>query len=240
MEYKASMKLSILFEDEDLIAVLKPAGLASQSTPDPKRPHVISVLQQQYPHPYFLHHRLDRDTSGVLLLGKTKRVNAGLTEIFREHQIKKTYWALSLNRTPDNPRLLARNFTISDHLAPVRGAGKKLMRMVKVKTGGWQAETHFSLLESFGTFHLIEAKPVTGRTHQIRVHLAGEKLPIAGDFLYGGKSSAVPRILLHAKTLQFVHPLSQKDLILEAPLPKDFQTVLEGLRAGLPLDEDTP
>jgi RluA family pseudouridine synthase len=222
--------LQILFEDEDLIAVNKPAGLPSQGTVDPRRPHVISVLKQQMPtgREFFLHHRLDKDTSGVLLLGKSKRANAPLTEIFREHQIEKIYWAVSLRKNATSEKgPQAVQFEVQDHLAPVRGAGKQLMRMVQVKKGGWAAETYFRTLQESKDFFLFEARPITGRTHQIRVHLAGLKLPIAGDFLYGGKSSEVPRLMLHAKTLSLKHPISQEPLTIEAPLPKDFQSLID-------------
>jgi RluA family pseudouridine synthase len=219
--------MQILFEDEDIIVVNKPSGLPSQGTPDPKRSHVLSELEKLKPGmKFYLHHRLDKDTSGVLLLGKSKRANAPLTNIFREHQIEKTYNALSLTKNKAN---IETKFDVKDHLAPVRGQGKKLMRMVKVKSGGWLAETHFKVLELFESFALIEAKPITGRTHQIRVHLAGLKLPIAGDFLYGGKCPEVPRLLLHAAELKLKHPISGSELNFKAELPKDFQSVLTRL-----------
>jgi RluA family pseudouridine synthase len=219
--------LQILFEDDDLIAIDKPPGLPSQGTVDPKRPHVISVLQQQFPKKeFFLHHRLDKDTSGVLLLGKTKRANAPLTDIFREHKIEKTYCALSLRKNNPTELETESKLLVENHLAPVRGAGKQLMRMVVVKKGGWAAETHFRVLKKSATYYLFEAQPITGRTHQIRVHLAGLKFPIAGDFLYGGKSSEVPRLMLHAQVLALQHPLTGEPLRIEASLPKDFQSVI--------------
>ncbi len=228
--------IEILYEDEDIIAINKPAGLLSQGTPDPKRPHAISVLKEQLrpqegkDFNLFLHHRLDKDTSGVLLLGKSSRANSPLTEIFREHQIQKTYLALSLRKENSFDVISHPTFIVENHLAPVRGNNKQLMRMVKVNKGGWKAETHFLLLDTFPGFFLIEAKPITGRTHQIRVHLAGEKLPIAGDNLYGGKSTLVPRLLLHAQKLKLNHPITKKELLIEAPLPKDFNSVLAKLK----------
>lgn len=220
--------VDILFEDEDLIAIQKPAGLPSQGTLDPKRPHAVSVLKLVRPQStIFLHHRLDKDTSGVLLLSKSTRINAALTDIFRNHNIQKTYLALVLNKQKIPPT----EFTIENHLAPVRGQEKKLMRMVEVKKGGWLANTSFRTLEIFSDYSLIEASPKTGRTHQIRVHLAGLKFPIAGDFLYGGKSSFVPRLMLHAQKLEFTHPLTKKSISIEAPLPNDFHSILGKLRA---------
>jgi len=213
-------KPAVLFEDDDLLAISKPPGMLSQQSLDKKRPHVTGWIEKELGLKTFLHHRLDKDTSGVLVLGKSKRVNAGLTEIFREHQLTKIYWALSRPQGPSG------DFNVINHIAPVRGEGKKLLRMVAVKSGGWRAETHFRCLEENERFHLVEATPVTGRTHQIRVHLAGVKKPIWGDFLYGGKSTAFPRLMLHAKRLSFVHPITKQELHIEAPVPKDFRSFL--------------
>ncbi|GIL16408.1 MAG: hypothetical protein BroJett040_01590 [Oligoflexia bacterium] len=218
------MQIDILFQDEDLLAVNKPPGVPSQPTPDPKRPSLISFLEKQLPgKKIFLHHRLDRDTSGVILFGLSSRANKPLTDIFREHQITKTYQALVKPR-PDHP--CPKNWVIQNHLAPVRDSKQKLMRMVVVKKGGWFAETHFRLISSSQHFDHIEAKPLTGRTHQIRVHTACEKRPILGDSLYGGKSSLVPRLMLHAQSLELKHPISGEALKIEAPLPKDFASIL--------------
>jgi 23S rRNA-/tRNA-specific pseudouridylate synthase len=109
------------------------------------------------------------------------------------------------------------------------------MRMVRVKSGGWVAETHFRLQESYSDCDLIEAWPQTGRTHQIRVHLAFEKRPILGDHLYGGRSNKVPRLLLHARTLAFAHPVTKAEIKIEAPLPADFESILQKARLGEPM-----
>lgn len=214
----------VLLEDEDLIFINKPAGLPSQQTIDPRRPHVISELKKQFPgKDFFLHHRLDKDTSGVLLLGKSQRSNKFLTDIFRQHQIEKTYLAL----IKKDPPLSQNQWSVKNYLAPVRETNKNRMRMVVVKKGGWPAETYFEKLEERQDFYLVQAKPITGRTHQIRVHLACEKRPILGDNLYGGKSSLVPRLMLHAQGLSLKHPISGESIAVEAPLPKDFLGVLK-------------
>ncbi len=222
-EASISLSMEIIFEDDDLIAVNKPPGLPSQATVDTRRPHVISQLQIMFPQgKFFLHHRLDRDTSGVLLLGKSERINKAMTEIFREHQIQKTYQALSKRSEIQ----IGGEWTVENHLAPVRSGARQLMRMVVVKKGGWIAKTQFRLLHEFSDFLHIEAQPITGRTHQIRVHLASDKRPILGDNLYGGKSNLVPRLMLHAGNLKLKHPITGKILDLCAPVPKDFATLL--------------
>lgn len=213
----------IIFRDEDLLVVNKPAGLLSQQSLDRRRPHVTSWVESHLGVRPALHHRLDKDTSGVLVLGLSKRVNAKLTELFREHEMRKTYWALAKPRPED-----ARDeFQVVNHVAPVRDAKKKLLRMVEVRSGGWKAETDFRVLARADGFDWIEAKPRTGRTHQIRIHLAGLKRPIWGDFLYGGKNPAYPRLMLHARELAFPHPLTGAELTLTAPAPADLRAFLE-------------
>lgn len=208
----------ILFEDSDLIVINKPAGMLSQASPDPKRPHVVRWLEQHLKQSFFLQHRLDRDTTGVMLLTKTARVNKSITDQFRDHQVQKTYLALAKPNSTETWKQI----TIKNHLAPVRNAKKQLSRMVVVRSGGWSAETDFEVRDEFSSFGLIEARPKTGRTHQIRVHLAHARRPILGDLMYGGKSALATRVMLHASQLSFVHPISQQPMTVEAPLPDDF------------------
>jgi len=225
--------VEILFEDEDLIAVTKPAGLPSHSTRDPGRPHVVLALKKQFPEHFsdggpYLHHRLDVDTSGVMILAKSKRSNAPLTELFRRHQIQKTYFCLSLRQVRSLPLPAADSapLILTQFLAPLgKVAGK--MQMSIVRSGGDKAVTEFRLMESLAHFDFIEARPLTGRTHQIRVQIASLERPIVGDNLYGGKSSSVPRLMLHAARLELIHPWTQKALCFEAPLPSDFRKILE-------------
>jgi RluA family pseudouridine synthase len=218
-----NLNIEILFEDEFLLVVNKPAGIPSQGTVDPNRMHVMSYLQKQLPQlKLFLHHRLDKDTSGVFLLSKSEKANKRLTEIFSKHEIQKTYVALCKPRKDFDKT----DWDVKNHLAPVKNSNRQLMRMVTVKKGGWYAETHFRTLEKRENFYYVEAKPVTGRTHQIRVHLAEDKMPILGDFLYGGKSSLVPRLMLHAISLEFPHPITNEKKIITAPLPQDFKKIL--------------
>lgn len=213
----------ILFEDEDLIAVNKPAGLISQATPD--REHVQGWILRTHRVKTFLHHRLDRNTSGVILLTKTARWNTEITNLFREHQVQKTYWALTKPGKEKWDQISVRNY-----LAPVRNDKKQLSRMVVVRSGGWLAVTEFKKLAAANDFDWVEANPETGRTHQIRVHLASLKQPILGDFLYGGKSPLAQRTLLHARALDFIHPGTGERVKIEAPAPQDFATLLERIR----------
>lgn len=221
----------IIYEDEDIIIINKPAGLLSQPSVDKKRFHVVQALQELYPkQKFYLHHRLDKETSGVLLLSKTERVNKKLTYMFQEHKFTKTYKCLCINNNiqPENilkNTILSENFLIKNHVAPVKKHGSsQLQRMVIVKNGGWPAETHVSFIEKIKNFYLFRCQPKTGRTHQIRLHMASYKFPIAGDFLYGGKSSLVTRMCLHAEKLEFNHPLTNQ--LLSASCPIDFLKLL--------------
>ena len=111
-------------------------------------------------------------------------------------------------------------------MAPAKDMIKHKKRMISVKSGGWSAETHFKILKTTALFHYIQCTPKTGRTHQIRQHLQESYRSILGDNIYGGKSSDVPRLMLHAFQLNFPHPLTQENIKVEAPLPADFDKVL--------------
>jgi 23S rRNA pseudouridine1911/1915/1917 synthase len=214
--------LVILFEDDFLVAIQKPPGLPSQPTLDKKRPDLFSLLKRQLnSENVFLHHRLDRDTSGVILLSKSKKANAPLTDMFREHKFEKIYWALA-----KSPKPLPPTWEIQNHLV-ARRKDSRSVKMFRTESGGDFAETHFQALRQSGDLALVEAKPLTGRTHQIRVHLLHCGAPILGDSLYGGKDSRVPRLMLHAKSLSFAHPVTGRDLRIQAPVPSDFATLME-------------
>lgn len=214
--------LEILFEDEFLLVLNKPAGLPSQPTVDKRRPDLFTLIKtQKNSEQIFLHHRLDRDTSGVILFSKSKAANGPLTEMFRQHQFQKTYWALA--QAQEN---LQDSWEVKNHLVARRKDGKSV-KMFRTESGGDFAHTRFRKLAANSHASLIEAEPLTGRTHQIRVHSLHSKASILGDSLYGGKDPRVPRLMLHAKILAFPHPLTQKKLQIEAPLPADFQTLLD-------------
>jgi 23S rRNA pseudouridine955/2504/2580 synthase len=184
------------------------------------------------PVPYLaLHHRLDRDTSGVLLLVKDAKVNAAAARLFTEHRALKTYHALA-----ERPALLPGKkpqdaWTVRNYLgpAPKRPGGGKRTRYTAVTKGGDPAETGFRLLEVFESALYVQARPKTGRTHQIRVHLSEAGMPILGDDLYGRRDAA-PRLMLHAAALVFPHPVTNVEVAVTSPLPRDFRECLERLR----------
>jgi 23S rRNA pseudouridine1911/1915/1917 synthase len=215
----------ILFEDEFIIAVNKPPGLPTQPTLDEARDNLFASVKkflakrEGTAEVYLaLHHRLDRDTSGVILFAKAKEANAGVAKMFAEHLARKTYNAVSAVAPG---RKLGAQWVTKNYLGRVPGRGKQA-KYGAVRSGGDVAETAFRLLENWGRAAWIEASPLTGRTHQIRVHLSEAGLPILGDALYGGPQGSVPRLMLHAVRLTFPHPIHQTEVSIQSPLPEDF------------------
>lgn len=227
--------MQILFEDDFLIIVNKPAFVLSQPSFDKLRIPVKEQLEKERPdlkNKLFLHHRLDYETSGVFLLSKSPQINKFLTEMFSEHQFEKIYHCITYpNALQPSKKITAQilneeAWVIKNYMAPAKGLSGKKKRMISVKSGGWPAETEFKILNQSKSFFYIEAKPKTGRTHQIRQHLQESHRSILGDNIYGGKTDRVPRLMLHAFQLEFIHPLLKTLISVQAPLPQDFKTVL--------------
>jgi 23S rRNA pseudouridine1911/1915/1917 synthase len=222
----AAPELSILYRDEQLLAVDKPAGLPAHPTVA-GRANALSLvrelLMREGEGTTILLHRLDADTTGVLLFALTVAANRELSRQFAEREVEKVYLALVAGAPPDS-------FRVKNFLKPgVRG------RTVAVASGGQPAETAFRVLRRGDGVALVEARPMTGRTHQIRAHLAGEGFSLLGDTLYGGpplmgtgvERLHVRRHLLHAFRLSFHHPATGKEMTIEAPLAEDFKAVLD-------------
>jgi RluA family pseudouridine synthase len=221
----------ILYEDEYVIAVNKPPGLPTQPTLDEARDNLFAAVKKflasrdKTASPYLaLHHRLDRDTSGVLILVKDVRANAGVADAFSKHRAQKTYLAIAEGRPP------AHEWVTQNYLARDKSVSGKASRFMAVQSGGDFAQTAFQVREELGNCALIQAMPKTGRTHQIRVHLSEAGLPIVGDATYGGNKSIAPRLMLHAARLTLPHPITQTLLSIDCPLPKDFEECLRKLR----------
>jgi len=217
--------LEILFEDEHLICVNKEAGMVVHPAPGhPENTFVNALLHHcgslppQDLRPGIVH-RLDRETSGVLVAAKSREAHQKLIEAFSERKMHKEYLAITVgnpgNRSVDAP--------ISRH--PVK---RKEMTILE---SGRKALTHIETLATEGDFSLVKARPVTGRTHQIRVHLRHLKTPVLGDKVYGsvklnGKLG-IERHLLHAQSIVFTHPIQGQELEIIAPPPEDLQKWIE-------------
>ena len=225
----------ILYEDQGIIVIDKPSGLPSEATVVASRDHLHAAVKrylwkttQSRNEPYAgLLHRLDRETSGVIILTKTREANAPLHAQFQDHSIKKEYIAVSsavLSRYREGMTFRLENMIGRVTAKSARG------KWGVVSKEGDLAITDFEVLRVTKEWTAIRARPQTGRTHQIRVHLSSIGLPIAGDSLYGGATRVsglpVARVLLHAESITFAHPITAIPLTIKAPLPAEFQTFL--------------
>jgi 23S rRNA pseudouridine1911/1915/1917 synthase len=209
---------SVAFEDEDVVVVDKPAGLLTAPTPESDRNNLLSLLARRglppgaAARPLFIVHRLDLDTSGLLVVAKTPLANKNLAERFRVHDIRREYLSVVLGALPE---------ACSRIEAPIRGK---------------RAVTNVSIEERLGDgATLVRCRLETGRTHQIRLHLAGVSHPVLGDAEHGRKTPFdPPRMALHATVLGFVHPRSGAPIELSSPWPADLTPWLEDLRRARP------
>ena len=228
----------ILFEDEHLIAIDKPSGVAVHGGSGVSF-GVIEQLRMARPQAKFLElvHRLDRETSGILLIAKKRSALTNLQDQFRERETGKTYLALVAGRWPANKKVLDKPLHkyLLDGKEGATGTGERRVKVVsKDDPNGMPSVTLVKTRESTSTaFTLLEVTIKTGRTHQIRVHLASEGFPIAGDDKYGdfelnkallrvGKLPALKRMFLHAWRLQFNHPATGNRVELLAHLPLEL------------------
>ena len=210
--------LDILFEDDALIFVNKPAGVVvQQRMHHPDEPYLHDEVTR-HTSPAYLMQRLDRGTSGVMFFSKREDVNARLTRQFVQKRILKRYLAICEGS-------LAERQTVDAPLARV-GAIK-----FAVREGGKPAITHVHPLHATPCGSLLEIGLETGRTHQIRVHLSAIGHPLAGDWLYGLRNAMRP--MLHAAEIEMTHPLTNEPLRVAAPLPDDF--IEEAKRRGIRL-----
>jgi 23S rRNA pseudouridine1911/1915/1917 synthase len=240
--------LTILFEDEHLIVIDKPAGMAAHPAPGSHAGTVVNALLHHcagtlagvggVARPGIVH-RLDKDTSGVMVVAKSDAAHAGLSALFAKHDIERRY--IALVRGEPNPT----SATITTQIGRSAHDRKK---MAVLRAGGREAVTRYRVQRVFGAPERPVASRVaceleTGRTHQIRVHLSSKGCPCLGDPVYGSGPPAgivrdaivqagLTRQALHAAVLGFVHPITQETLRFETPLPADM-AALEGLLAAL-------
>lgn len=201
--------LVVLYEDAEVLAVDKPPGVTAQPTPGRVGDSLVDLATAYLRRQAGLVHRLDRETSGVTIFGKTPRATSRLAEAFREGRAKKEYLAVTASGVPSSGVI---DLPLSkDPSRPGRWRASST-------ANGIPAETHFTRLCDDGAVAVVALFPQTGRTHQLRAHLAGLGFPIVGDRLYGGAKG--PRCLLHA------HCLEIDDLSIEAPIPQEIARYL--------------
>lgn len=221
-----NIPLTILYEDEHLIAIDKPAGMVVHPAPghytgtfvsallhhcaylpegsDPKRPGIV--------------HRLDKETSGVLLAAKSSRAHRALVASFAAREVEKTYLAICVGSSKEGTF----SFPIGRH--------KSRRKEMAIVLDGREAISGITILQKDSSFSLAEVKPKTGRTHQIRVHLRHLGAPVLGDSLYGfeaiNEKFGIKRHFLHAHRITLPHPISKEPLTIEAPIPDDMKEFL--------------
>ncbi|MGJ3352816.1 23S rRNA pseudouridine(955/2504/2580) synthase RluC [Providencia sp. Je.9.19] len=227
----AALADCILYEDESILVINKPSGTAVHGGSGLSF-GVIEGLRALRPEARFLElvHRLDRDTSGILLVAKKRSALRALHEQLRLKQMQKDYLALVRGNWPSHIKVIQ-----APLLKNILQSGE---RVVRVNSEGKPSETRFKVEERFDNVTLIKASPVTGRTHQIRVHTLHAGHPIAFDDRYGDKQfdsqladTGLKRLFLHASSLRFTHPKTGEEMQIQAPLDVKLSNCLKALRA---------
>ena len=231
IELKAQdIPVGIIYEDNDIIVINKPKGMVvhpANGNPDGTLVNaVMSICKDSLSgiggeiRPGIVH-RLDKDTSGIIIVAKNDKAHINLSEQIKNHEVKKTYIALVRGNVREN------NATIN---IPI-GRSKTDRKKMAVDQKGKSAVTHFKVLKRYKKYTLLEVNIETGRTHQIRVHLSHIGYPIIGDAVYSNGKNEWQIIgqCLHAKSLEFTHPITNKEMKLEADFPKYFKDLIDEL-----------
>jgi 23S rRNA pseudouridine1911/1915/1917 synthase len=233
------MDIPILFEDTDILVVNKPPGVVVNRADTVKGETIQDWMEKKYitdrsaiteeTRAFFdrggVVHRLDKETSGVLILAKNPIAFFALQGQFKERGVQKTYLALVHGKPPQD----------GDINAPVGRLPWNRERF-GIVPGGKESQTHYHVLKTLtshgGEISEVEVHPKTGRTHQIRVHFKYIGFPLVGDYLYAGRKTSrddrewAPRVMLHAWKIQFSHPFSKKQLDFESPIPDDMRSLI--------------
>jgi 23S rRNA pseudouridine1911/1915/1917 synthase len=216
----------IIYEDKDFLAVYKPAGLIVHKTKNKEEYSLVDWLIKKYPEiknvgdePILrpgIMHRLDKDTSGVMLVARNQKAFSYFKNLFQKHLIKKTYLALVWGRPKEKKGIIDKPIGLKS------GTTKRSIYSFKMQK---QAITEYKVLKSFkdetgNSFSFLEVFPKTGRTHQIRVHLKSIGHPVCGDKLYGKKDDEFKRLMLHSLSLEF--SINNSKIKIESEIPKEF------------------
>jgi 23S rRNA pseudouridine1911/1915/1917 synthase len=220
----SKIKIPIIFEDESIIVIDKKAGITVHPAPGENDFTVSELLKGKLrftdsnPRNGVVH-RLDKGTSGVMVVAKDRIAEEDLKRQFKDRKVKKTYYAL-----------------VRGNLKPAKGTidmplGRDKINPKKmgVSIKGRNAKTRYTVLKDLNGWSFLELIPETGRTHQIRVHLAAIGFPIVGDKKYGQKTLTADRIFLHAGRIEFTHPVDKKKMSFDSKLPKDLKEIIDNL-----------
>jgi 23S rRNA pseudouridine1911/1915/1917 synthase len=218
-----AIPLKIVYEDTDLMVVDKPAGLTVHPAPGHYTHTLVNAVLAHVPglqtgesgRPGIVH-RLDKDTSGLIVIAKNAAAHMKLARQFKERSVSKVYIALVYGHLAPEEGIIEANI----------GRHPRDRQRMAVVTEGREAQTDYKVIRYFDNYTLLEVKPRTGRTHQIRVHLAAIGFPIVGDAVYGKKADFLGRQFLHAGKLRFKLPSTGQTCEFESPLPADLDSVL--------------
>ena len=222
-----AMPLNIIYEDDDLLVVDKPAGLTVHPAPGHPSHTLVNAVLSYFPNladvgdslrPGIVH-RLDKDTSGVMLVAKTRTAQQYLADQFKAHSVVKAYLVLVKGRLTPEEGIIE---------APMGRDPRNRKRMAVVAEGR-EARTEYRVIEYMGSYTLLEVMPETGRTHQIRVHLSAIGYPVVGDKVYGAKSLFLLRQFLHACRLGFKLPSTGEYVEFTSELPPDLEQALRDI-----------
>ena len=227
------MEIEVIYEDKDIIVVNKPKGLVvhpANGNPDGTLVNAIMAICKETLsgiggelRPGIVH-RLDKDTSGILIVAKNDKAHINMSNQIKDREVKKIYIALVRGIIPEDEATID---------MPIGRSTKDRKKMAVTKNGK-QAITHFKVLKRYPKYTLLEIKIDTGRTHQIRVHMTEIGHPVIGDIIYsnGKNDFGIEGQMLHAKSLDFKHPITGEKMHLEADLPEYFKRILEGDEIG--------
>ena len=229
------MQLEVLYEDNHLIAINKTGSdlvQGDETGDEPLNEKVKAYLKKKFNKPgeVFLGvvHRLDRPVSGVVLFARTSKALSRMNKMFQEKQVRKTYWAVVKNLPPNDEGEL-RHYMLKD------SNKNKSYALPKKRPGSKEGILKYRLISSSANYHLLEVDLMTGRHHQIRSQLAKIGCSIKGDLKYGfPRSNQGGGISLHSRRIEFIHPVKQEPVVIEAPTPKDdnlwqeFENVMKG------------
>ncbi len=226
-----NIPLDIIYQDEHVIVINKPQGMVVHPAPGNYTGTLVNALMYHVKdlsdiggviRPGIVH-RIDKDTSGLLMVAKTNLAHHSLTAQLKEHSVDRVYTAL-----------VHGGFNVEEGTvnAPIGRHPQNRLKMAITYQNSRHAITHYQLIERLGAFSLVECRLETGRTHQIRVHMASIGHPLVGDPLYGTRKEKLTASgqYLHAKVLGFDHPLTGERMVFSAPLPPNFEKLLQRLR----------
>ena len=222
-----AIPVNIIYEDDDLLVVDKPPGLTVHPAPGHPAHTLVNALLAHLPHladsgdalrPGIVH-RLDKDTSGLMLVAKNRSAQEDLIGQFKSRSVSKSYLVLVKGRLTPESGVIEANI----------GRNPRNRKKMAVVEGGREARSEYQVIKYIGDYTLVEVRPQTGRTHQIRVHLSAIGFPVVGDKVYGVRSAHLPRQFMHAHRLGFSLPSSGKYVEFKSELPADLKQALEDI-----------